>query len=1001
MVSARGQTEARGILTAVKRRKRIAFSRLPRVAEALIGREADLDRLNEAWSNHAVNVLTLVAWPGVGKTSLVAHWQADLARRNYDSASYFDWSFYNRGTAEPAALAEEFTEQALVHFGDSALARSATLPEQKGRRLAELIAEDRTLLVLDGLEVIQHPSGEPSAGLVRAPSLAALLRRLAQDNNGLCVVTTRERVADIVHFHGRTVREWVLDNLSRSAGIDLLRQLGVQGSERELGALVKEVMGHALSLALIGTYLARAHHGDVRRRKDFGFEEADSKIRGGHTFRTIATHVKWLSGAGIQGERQLSVLRLVGLFDRPVDSGCIAALLRQPEIPGVTDKLVGISEADWNLAVTSLIESRLLLAQDRPSPTGCRDAALDAHPLIREYFASEIAKQNPDGWRQAHKRLYEHLRDSTQHKEQPTLRDLQPLYEAACHACDASLHADAFELYKKRIVREPDYLPITKLGAFDSELALLKRFFHCRWSQPVDELPDDSKALALNLAGAALRAASRLSEAFEATKAALSSRREQQEWEKASKNASALSEIALLRGRLDEAERFAIETIEHADRSNDARMRVASRTILARTCNYLGDRSRAARLFREAEGLQAGLNPARKVLYSFQAFRYCEFLLDVGQHDEVLRRCPALLACALKRGAKTEIALFKLCKGLAQLVGASKSKSTDHSLSLGCLEEAVDGLSDAGRSDYLPCGHLGRASTRAAAGDMEGSRLDLDEAWLLAERAAMPLFLADIHLHRVRLFCGVRPYPWDQDSAGNPRGPKDDLAAACMISEECRYGRLKHALASLSAVSLPEAQGGHVVQPSRAAVDARITVDVDTRRRESIGSHIQGFKSAWVDAYDGANHIQGERLSLAKIRRLAVSSKAVICEVGENLWFLRPCSDAPVHIAKKGNIFRLIIWLFFRYYGKTFNIKEFRRRMPKDWQGDDSLIRAHISRVKSWFGYFDPSSADRLVPRGGSIQRIEKGVTYCWIRREKQYERSLLLVPEKELDATD
>ena len=29
---------------------------------------------------------------------------------------------------------------------------------------------------------------------------------------------------------------------------------------------------------------------------------------------------------------------------------------------------------------------------------------------------------------------------------------------------------------------------------------------------------------------------------------------------------------------------------------------------------------------------------------------------------------------------------------------------------------------------------------------------DLDEAWEIAERGPMPLFLADIHLHRARLF---------------------------------------------------------------------------------------------------------------------------------------------------------------------------------------------------------------------------------------------------------
>ena len=41
---------------------------------------------------------------------------------------------------------------------------------------------------------------------------------------------------------------------------------------------------------------------------------------------------------------------------------------------------------------------------------------------------------------------------------------------------------------------------------------------------------------------------------------------------------------------------------------------------------------------------------------------------------------------------------------------------------------------------------------------------DLDEAWEIAERGPMPLFLADIHLYRARLFFGKR------STRGNRRG---------------------------------------------------------------------------------------------------------------------------------------------------------------------------------------------------------------------------------------
>ncbi len=50
----------------------------------------------------------------------------------------------------------------------------------------------RTLLVLDGLEPLQHPAKSPVKGELKDPAIHALLRGLAAKNNGLCVVTTRD-----------------------------------------------------------------------------------------------------------------------------------------------------------------------------------------------------------------------------------------------------------------------------------------------------------------------------------------------------------------------------------------------------------------------------------------------------------------------------------------------------------------------------------------------------------------------------------------------------------------------------------------------------------------------------------------------------------------------------------------------------------------------------------------------------------------------------------------
>jgi hypothetical protein len=65
----------------------------------------------------------------------------------------------------------------------------------------------------------------------------------------------------------------------------------------------------------------------------------------------------------------------------------------------------------------------------------------------------------------------------------------------------------------------------------------------------------------------------------------------------------------------------------------------------------------------------------------------------------------------------------------------------------------------------------------------------------------MRLHMADIHLYRARLFHGVKPYPWDKNPDGKPRGPKDDLAAARKLIEQCGYWRRKEELEDAEAAA--------------------------------------------------------------------------------------------------------------------------------------------------------------------------------------------------------
>jgi hypothetical protein len=90
--------------------KKISVARLPVTGSNFFGREEDIAFLDRAWANKEVNVVTIVAWAGVGKSTLVNHWLRRMAAEHYGSTELvFGWSFYRQGTSGRASSADEFS----------------------------------------------------------------------------------------------------------------------------------------------------------------------------------------------------------------------------------------------------------------------------------------------------------------------------------------------------------------------------------------------------------------------------------------------------------------------------------------------------------------------------------------------------------------------------------------------------------------------------------------------------------------------------------------------------------------------------------------------------------------------------------------------------------------------------------------------------------------------------------------------------------------------------
>jgi hypothetical protein len=65
---------------------RVSLAKLPSTDPTLYGRAKELKALDKAWKDQKINVLSLVAWGGVGKSALVNKWLSQMAKDNYRGA---------------------------------------------------------------------------------------------------------------------------------------------------------------------------------------------------------------------------------------------------------------------------------------------------------------------------------------------------------------------------------------------------------------------------------------------------------------------------------------------------------------------------------------------------------------------------------------------------------------------------------------------------------------------------------------------------------------------------------------------------------------------------------------------------------------------------------------------------------------------------------------------------------------------------------------------------
>ena len=344
-------------------------------AQHFRGRRAKLQELKD-WLQTPVTpdrVVSVVAAGGTGKTALVdkALHEAKLS----DRAGVFVWSFYE----DPHT--DAFLRAAYLYFTGEQNTPTGGMLERVQMALS---GDAPHVLVLDGLERVQSEGNDRRRGELEDQQLKRLVCALAGGvGNARALVTSRFSLVDLDAWTGAGHRAIMLDDLECAVAIDVLRDWKVKGDEAALTRLLEpyniDGFYHALSVAVLGSYLGNFAEGEPRRALEFSLKEAEeSDPKAGKLHRILEQYAKALSPV----ERDL--LARLSLFPRGVRVELLAFIGQSGgEVAGA---LIGLKSQQLEQHLQRLRGLGLVFRYGTD-----RTYVYSAHPFLREFFRNLLS----------------------------------------------------------------------------------------------------------------------------------------------------------------------------------------------------------------------------------------------------------------------------------------------------------------------------------------------------------------------------------------------------------------------------------------------------------------------------------------------------------------------------------------------------------------------------------------------------------------------------------
>ena len=707
---------------------KISLSNLPSQNNILIGREDHLNSLNELLSSQNVRIIAIIAPGGIGKTSLINEWLNRIEKNSFNGVKIvYGWSFYSQGKFEAKQISDK---DFIADIQDFLNLPNEILSGNIERKIVSILAKEKSLIYLDGLEPLQKPPGDGMGKFIEsAYSIKVFLREFIRNCHGLCILTSRTSISDLID--NTYYREINLEKLSKSDGMQLLRQFGISGKENELKQASEEYNGHALALTLLGSYIMDVFSGDIRKR-DLIKKLTNETQYGEHAKRILYAYELWL-----KGKPELDILYILCVFDRPAENDALRRIIDENAIDGITSNLKYLCFYDYMFALRNLERLKLI--------TILPNGNIESHPLIREYFEERLKANNFEGFKEAHRRLYEYYKSIP--KETPeTISEMAPLYTAVIHGTKAGLYIESLnEVYKKRITRN-GHFNLHNHGAYSDDLATLANFFEEPWGKVINQIDEDNAIYLLSRVVYPLLGVGRYKEAIEPTSKAIEKHYVKKDWKQLAIGYGNLVEIYVPLGDFSSAIKSAENGIMCIGNLGNTPLQYITRSIAA-YCHYLcGNGEAALRLFQEAENLFKANDINNEYLSSVGGARYCELLIWQECYDDAIKRGKWMLSIAEKNEILIDIGLDCLAIGRALMYKEEYTQSEQY------LNIAVERLRMAGQQECIISGLLGRAEYYIKSSKFGDARFDIDEAYTLAVDTELTLYLIDCYFEFAKLY---------------------------------------------------------------------------------------------------------------------------------------------------------------------------------------------------------------------------------------------------------